>query len=238
MFCEQAGGCRAEMPEFWQKVARRARETLPVWRQFLPLKDVGGVKPDQHAAEVARFDELVGVREDRKTAATMAKALELAGFNFIRTLNLEVPKLIEGEFAEGHAVREPLAALYQIVPRSDALNLKRARMLVPAWKAADAALSARAPGGSIVREGIGVAGLEAAIKDYPKLQQASADAGAALAVAQKELRTQARKVDQMNKRIFKVLRAEADTDAAVKALAGISKEPTTRKPAPDEAEKG
>jgi hypothetical protein len=202
-----AGGVR--MPEFWQKTTKRARQTLAFWRRFAPLMAVGGTTPAQHAAQVAALRGLAQVREDRRADAAAAKRREMAGFHLIRTLNLAVPKLIEGQFAEGDPLREALAAVYAIVPRSDALNLQRARVLIPIWRKADAKLAARKPGDAITREATGRAEFEKAVKDYPALVQATADAEATLGQARSALRTLHGAVDRMNKRAYRKLAAEA-----------------------------
>ena len=204
---KQAGG--VPVSEFWQKTSKRAQETLEFWRRFVPLMTVGGTTPGQHAASVAALGGLAQAREDRRADAKAAKSREVAGFHLIRTLNLAVPKLIEGRFADGHALREALAAVYAIVPRSDALNLKRARVLIPIWRKADAALAARKPGDAITREAAGLAEFEKAVNAYPALVQATAEAEAALAQARSALRTQNRAVDRMNKRAYRKLGAEA-----------------------------
>ena len=197
------------MPRFWHKSEARGRETLTFWRRHLPLIAVGGTSPDQHEADIGRLEPLAQAQEDCRAAAKAAKQAELAHFRRIRSLNLAVPKLIAGQFDDGHAVRPALAAVYPVVPRSAELNLRRARILMPVWKAANAALAARPAGTAIVRDGVGVTNFETLVADYPAVVQATAVAVAAFRLARTALRTQHRQVDGLNKRAYKKFKAEA-----------------------------
>jgi len=204
------------MPEFWNKTEKRGHETVTFWRRFLPLMKVGGTTPDQHATDLARLQTLAQEREDRLADARAAKKRELAQFNLIRTLNLAVPKLIAGRFDESHPIAPLLAGVYAVVPRSDELNLRRARLLVPVWKRVNAALSARRPGETMVRDEIGVAEFEQMIAGYPALVQTTSDEGLKVAQARAALRLHHRKTDRLNKRAYKKFRAESRTHAAMR----------------------
>jgi hypothetical protein len=197
------------MPRFWNKSEARGRETLAFWRRFLPLIAVGGTSPDQHEADIGRLEPLAQAQEDCRAAAKAAKQAELARFRQIRSLNLAVPKLIAGQFDAGHAVRSALAAVYPVVPRSAGLNLRRARILIPVWKAANAALAARPSGAAIVRDGVGVTEFEKLVVVYPAAVQVTASVVAAFRSARTALRTQHRRVDRMNKRAYQKFKAEA-----------------------------
>lgn len=222
------------MPRFWNKSEARGRETLAFWRRFLPLIAVGGTSPDQHEADIGRLEPLAQAQEDGRVAAKSAKQAELAHFRQIRSLNLAVPKLIAGQFDDGHAVRSALAAVYPVVPRSAALNLRRARILTPVWKAANAALAARPAGTAIVRDGVGVADFEKLVADYPAAAQATAAAVAKFRLTRTALRTQHRQVDGLNKRAYQKFKAEARWNLTLATALGsaITREKTSgsRKP--------
>ena len=217
------------MPEFWQKSKQRGHETLAVWRQHLPLMAVGGTTPEMHAADIARLEPLAQAVAMARTEAQTVKQRELAAFARIRWLNLNVPPLIAGQFADGHPVPAALAALYQVVPRSDELNLHRARLLIPIWKNANAALAGGQPAQTVLCDGVGVADFEKLIENYPKVLQATSDAVAAFRQERVALREQHGRVDRMNKRAYKKFQAEARTNGALKAtmLTGITREKTS-----------
>ena len=124
-----------------------------------------------------------------------------------------------------------LGPIYALVPQTNALNLKRARKLIPLWKKANAAVAALNPGDAIVRGTTGVAEFTQMVVDFPPLSQATANAQASLRGARGELRTRSRQVDRMNKRIYLKLKSEARSDPALKAalLAQVTRERTTRK---------
>jgi hypothetical protein len=203
------------MPRFWHKSETRGRETVAFWRRFLPLMKVGGTSPDQHEADCARLAPLAQVQEDGRAAAKSAKQAELARCRQIRSLNLAVPQLIAGQFDNGHAVRSALAAVYPVVPRSAELNLHRARILLPVWKAADAALAARSPGAAIVRDGVGITDFEKLVLDWPAAVQSTADAVVAFRSARTALRAQHRRVDRMNKRAYGKFKAEGRSNPSL-----------------------
>ena len=219
------------MSEFWRKTTVRGQETVAVWREYLPLMTVGGTGVDGFAAELGSLGELAQVRDDRSADVEMEKHRERAGYQAIRSLNLAVPKLIEGELADEHPLRELLGAIYALVPQTNALNLKRARKLIPLWKKANAAVAALNPGDAIVRGTTGVAEFTQMVVDFPPLSQATSDAQMTLRAARGELRTRSRQVDRMNKRIYLKLKSEARSDPALKAalLAQVTRERTTRK---------
>lgn len=214
------------MPEFWQKSARRARETLTFWRRFLPALNVGGTTPDQHQTDLAALETLAQAHATCRTEVKTAKQAELAHFNRIRTLNLALPRLIAGQFDEGHALRLALAGVYRVVPRSAALNLRRARLLIPVWKAANDVLAASQPGAALTRGGAGVADFEKLVTDYPAAVQAHADALTNRRSARTALRQQHRQVDRMNKRAYLKFKSEAGWSPALwQALrTGITRE--------------
>ena len=208
------------MPEFWQKSQRRGRETVAYWRKFDPAMTVRGTTPDAHEAEIARLEPLAQALAEARTHAKSVKQAELAAFQRIRRLNLAVPQLIAGRFDNGHPVRTALAAIYKMVPRSDALNLRWARMLIPVWRQADAALSAHRPGDAIVRDDVGVAEFEQLLEDYPPTLRATAEAVTARREARTQLRRQHRHVDEFNKRAYKKFAADLLSDRAGRRCCG------------------
>ena len=218
------------MPRFWHKSETRGRETLTFWRRFLPLIVVGGTSPDQHEAAIGCLEPLAQAQEAGRVAATTAKQAELAHFHRIRSLNLAVSQLIAGQFDDGHAVRSALAAVYPVVPRSAELNLRRARILMPVWKAANAALAARPAGTAIARDGVGVTDFEKLVADYPAAVRATADAVAAFRLARTALRTQHRRVDGLNKRAYQKFKAEARSNGPLREAlqTAITREKTGR----------
>jgi hypothetical protein len=217
------------MPEFWQVSEQRGHETLTVWRQHLPLMAVGGTTPDRHAADIARLEPLAQAVVTARTEARTVKQRELAAFERIRWLNLNVPQVIVGQFADDHPVPATLAAVYQVVPRSDELNLRRARLLVPIWKNANAELASRQPAQTVEADGVGVADFEKLIADYPKVLQATAESVTDFRQARAALRAQHGRVDRLNKRAYKKFQAEARTNESLKAAmrTGITRERTS-----------
>ena len=192
-------------------------ETVAFWRRYLPAMTVGGWSPDGLAEEIARLEPLAQAVAEARTQAKTVKQAELAAFERIRSLNLNVPLLIAGRFDEGHPVRVALAAVYAVTPETDELNLLRARRLIPVWRKADAALAARKPGDAIVRDEAGVAEFETWVTDYPKTLQATVEAVTAFRAARTALRSQHDRVDQLNKRAYKKFKAEAYTDPALRS---------------------
>ena len=145
----------------------------------------------------------------------------------LRTLTLKVPLLIEGQFKAPDAITVMLPPIWAIVPRTPALAQKRARVLLPVWKAADAALAKRTPPEPpIVREGVGAAEFAQLAEALPALELEVAHAATTLRAARIALRKKARLLDRWNKRFYGRLKAEARTDAALKAaLKQIKTEP-------------
>jgi hypothetical protein len=95
---------------------------------------------------------------------------------------------------------------------------------------ADAELAAQHPAEALVRDGVGVAEFEQALEGLPAIEQATAEAEAALTLARLGFRDHCRKVDKINKRVYKVLATEAEEGSPLAdALKGITREPTTRK---------
>ena len=216
------------MPELWKKSQGRAAETLAVWRQFRPLMTMGGRLPDAFAADAARLEPLGTVLAEARTAVRVAKQAELAAFHRLRSLNLSIPLLIAGRFDRGHRVRLALEAVFELVPRSDALNLQRARRLIAVWRMADAVLAAGVPAEAIVREGVGLPEFTRLVADYPQAGLALAETEAEFRLARSALRQQHRLVDRLNKRVYQKLKAEGRFDAV---LAEVLAKSITREPA-------
>ena len=217
------------MPEFWHKGKRRGQETLAFWKKYLPLMTVGGTTPDQHAADLDRLEPLVQARDDRSVDVQAAKHRVREQLRQIRALNLAVPMLIAGSFEEADPIRQSLARVQQIVPRTRALNLERARVLIPVWQAANAALASRPPGEAIVRDTVGVTEFAGLVAGYPALGQGVDNAAADLSQARSALRAHHRHVDRMNKRAYLKFKAEAYTNEVLRTalLAAITREKTS-----------
>jgi hypothetical protein len=218
------------MTQFWQKTEERGRQTLAFWRRFFPLMKMANTTPDLHAADLARLQPLAQERDNRRTDARGAKQRELTHFRLIRSLNLAVPQLVAGHFQESHPLRQSLSAVYKIVPRSRELNVRRARLLIPIWKSANAALAERQPGAAIVREAVGVTELETLLADFPAVLQATVDEQATLRLARTALRTHQRQTDRVNKRAYLKFKAEVRTDPALGEIlfATITREKSSR----------
>ena len=191
-------------------------ETVAFWRRLHPLLRVGGTSPDAHAEGVARLEPLAQAVTDARAVLRAAKRAELAAFAEIRVLNLSVPLLLAGRFAKGHPVRSALGAVFALVPRSDALNLQRARRLIAVWRSANRAVAARKAGDGIVRDEVGLAEFIRMVGEYPQLGQATADAELEFHAARTILRTQHRKVDRLNKRAYLKFKAETCGNAPLR----------------------
>jgi hypothetical protein len=217
------------MPEFWHKSQQRGRETVAFWRQYHPSLTVRGTTPDAHAADIARLEPLAQALAAARTHVKTMKQAELAAFARLRLLNLAVPLLIAGRFDVGHPVRSALPSIYAVVPRSDALNLRRARRLIAVWRQANAALAARKPGDAIMRDDMGVTEFAQLVRDYPQTLSATAGAVTAFRQARTQLRQQHRRVDDLNKRAYGKFTAETLRDKVKLAAlrAAITREKTS-----------
>ena len=214
-------------PEYHTPILSRTRQTLGVLTAHRPSLQVadfsigalGALAESVRAAETAR--------DIRKTEFCEAREAFRAANAALRAHTLKVPLLIKGQFKEQSAMAAMLPRIWAIVPRTPALAKKRARVLLPVWKAADAALAKRTPPEPrITQEGVGVVEFEQlgeALRALPLAQEHAATDFRAASIA---LRAKALLLDRWNKRFYQRLRAEARTDAALKAaLKQIQAEP-------------
>lgn len=140
----------------------------------------------------------------------------------LRQLVLALPKVVQGELNDAidaeSALLDLLSPVFSVDPRNSELTLKRGMKLMSALAAIDAYLAAQTPARPAIRAGgRGYAELAAMIDAFPSIMQRCEDRGADVSAARTELRTDAVHLDQINKRFFSKLKAEARSHAALAA---------------------
>jgi hypothetical protein len=230
-------GKRAKRPyarrtrEYHEAVQRRSAKTARVARMHRPGTRLSGVDAAGLSDRAKALDDLATARDAALAAERTAIRAEQAGHGRLRTVTLKVPLLIEGQLDDGDRLLARLARLRRIVPRTTPLMLKRARALLPVWRAANARLAALTPPQPpIARRGLGLVECGTLLEEQSALLAAVEAAARATARARDALLAATRAVDRLNKRFYKVLQAHADPgDALSAALAQIPTEPPPKR---------
>jgi hypothetical protein len=226
--------------EYWEITKQRAQQTLPVWTQYTAALKVGGQGTAEFTALIAGFEPLV---QQRTAAQDDFDAAYRAGQDALlrmKVLGTKVPALIAGHLDDNEGLMQDVGDLYATNTRSESGILKRLRELLPVWQRANAALAAFTPAQPPITRAVGgvaytVAAAQALLDGYTAVVNTISTKAEALDVKRAALRTHDRTVDQLNKRWYKIAKAQSDPGSDLyEALNGITTEPST--PAPDTIE--
>lgn len=226
--------------EYWEITKQRAQQTLPVWTQYTPALKVSGQGTTELATLIAAYEPLV---QQRTTAQDDFDAAYRAGQDALlrmKVLGIKVPALIEGHLDENEGIMRDVDDLYATNPRTESTILKRLRELLPVWERANAALAALTPAQPPITRVVGgvaytAVTAKALLDGYTTVVNTTSTKAEALDVKRTALRTHDRAVDQLNKRWYKIAKAQSDPGSDLyEALNGITTEPGT--PAPDTIE--
>lgn len=226
--------------EYWEITKERAQQTLPVWTQYVPTLLVNGQGTAELSTLIAGFEPLV---QQRTAAQDDFDAAFRAGQDALlrmKALGTKIPVLIEGHLEENAGIMKDVDDLYATNPRTESNILKRLRQLLPVWERANAAMAAMTPAQPAITRSVGgvvytVVLAKALLDGYTALINTLSTKAEALDVKRAALRAHDRTADQLNKRWYKIVKAQNDPDSDVyQALSGITTEPST--PAPDTIE--
>jgi len=226
--------------EYWEITKQRAQQTLPIWTQYLPTLEVTGQGTADLGTLIDGFEPLV---QQRTAAQDDFDAAFRAGQDALlrmKVLGTKVPAIIEGQLEENEGIMKDVDDLYSNSPRAESSILKRLRQLLPVWERANAAMAAMTPAQPPITRSVGgvvytVVAAKALLDGYTGLVNTLSTKGETLDVKRAALRAHDRTVDQLNKRWYKIVKAQNDPDSDVyQALSGITTEPST--PVPDTIE--
>jgi hypothetical protein len=226
----------ASTMEYWEDTKNRAQLTRAAWQQHLPALKIGTDGVADLATAIAEFEPLVQERtaaQDEQDAAFRAIQGALLKMKLLGT---KIPAIIDGQLSENDALMKDVSDLYATKPVTEASILKRARMLYPVWVRANTALAALTPAQPAITRVIqGVAYSAALLKSlldgYTDLIAANNNKQEILDTKRAALRTLDRRVDQLNKRWYKVVKASYDPGSPeYEALKDIPTEPGTPLP--------
>ena len=226
--------------EYWEVTKARAQATLPVWQTYVPTLKIGTLGTADLNTLIGQFEPAVQLRtaaQDDLDAAAVAVQTALLKMKLLGT---KVAAIIEGHLDENAGLMKDVDDLYAVNPRTESSILKRARMLYPVWVRANTAMAALTPAQPAITRAIQgvphtVVMLKALLDGYTDLIKTMEDKEEVLNQKREALRVLDRQVDQLNKRWYKVVKADSDPGSAVyEALSGIPTEPST--PVPDAIE--
>lgn len=222
--------------EYWEVTKERAQISLPIWQTHTPTLKIGTLGHTDLDTLIDGYEALVQQRttvqddfdeEERDVARSLL---------VMKTLAIKVPAIIEAQLSENESIMGDVNDLHAINPRSEALILKRARMVYPVWVRANTALAALTPAQPPIKRVI--AGteytavlLKGQLDGFTDLVKEMRDKESALNVKRAALRTHDRSVDQLIKRWYKNAKAiaEAGSDLAA-ALETVPTETGTSAP--------
>ncbi len=222
--------------EYWEITKQRAQATLPVWQQYVPTLKIGTTGVAGLDTLIAQFEPLVQGRTTAQDVFDAAFRAVQAVLLKMKILGTKVPLIIEGQLDENTGLMKDVDDLFSVNPRTESTILKRARMLYAVWVRANTALAALTPAQPPITRPIqGVpqtaAMLKGLLDGYTDLVKTMEDEEEALNQTREALRTLDRVVDQLNKRWYKVVKAQHEPGSPVfEALAGIPTEPGTPVP--------
>lgn len=226
--------------EYWEITKARAQETLPVWTQHTPALKVNGRGAAELNTLIDGFEQLAQQRTLAQDDYDAAFRTGQDALLRMKVLGTKVPAIIEGHLEENEAIIRDVDDLYATNPRTESSILTRLRELLPVWERANAALAAQSPAQPPITRTVGgvaytVALARALLDGYTGVVNAISMKAEALDEKRAALRAHDRTVDQLNKRWYKIAKAQSDPDSALyDALAGITTEPGT--PAPETIE--
>jgi hypothetical protein len=213
--------------EYYQQVQNRAQQTAAVINTHLPALSVGGFTAADLLTQRTALDGLAATRDARLALADQAANAEFAGYNLIRKMSLDLPRVAEGQLdddvKEEAALADLLDPAYAIPPDTTERAVKRGQKVKAALQQIDPYLAGLTPPRDpITAGGRGLTELATAITAQQGLESSVATGDAQVTQQRTTLRTAARALDRLNKRSYKVLQAEArDNPALADALSQI-----------------
>ena len=222
--------------EYWEITKDRAVKTLPVWQTHTPALKIRGQGPVELEAFIDGFEPLVQARVEAQDAEDAAFRAVQASLLKMKLMGVSLPKMIQIQHKANEGIRKDVGDLYKAQPTSEGGILKRARMLLPVWERANAALLAMTPPQDAIALNIqGVAHtpamLEALLDGYTGLSKTLEQKSSLLDEARGALRSHDHLCDELNKDWYAYAKAGADTNQALlDALETIPKEPGTQPP--------
>jgi hypothetical protein len=208
--------------ELYQSVQNRAMQTIAVINQHIPTLTVGGITAAALTSLANNLDATAAARDSALTDYDQAVNAENLGFLLIRRLTLALPQAAKGELNQEVPAEEALYDLlspgYGITPSRTEFARARAQKIIPALTKINTFLAAQVPvRPAITSGGQGVAALSTALAAQPALEQAIEDRDADVISARNTLDTETHAVDQINKRFYQKLLAEARSNATLEA---------------------
>ena len=222
--------------EYWEVTKDRAQKTLPVWQTYVSALKIGTRGSADLEGLIDGFEPLVQERTGAQDDLDAAFRAVQTSLLIMQTLGVKVPQIIEAQLDENAGIMQDVDDLFGTQPRTESTILKRARDLYPVWVRANAAMAALVPTQPpIVRSIQGVAYtavmLKAQLDGYTDLVTAMDNKESALNGKREALRGHDRVCDQLNKRWYKAVKANAEAGSALlTALEGIPTEPSTPPP--------
>ena len=211
--------------EYYQVTQNRSRQTAAVIAGYVPGLKVGTTTGPDLLTLAAALDGLAAGRDTALTDYDAAFNGENLGFLHLRTLGLALPQAAEGELdgavAAEVSLADLLAPVYAIVPRTTESAVARGKRLVPVLGKIDGYLTGqKPPRDAITAGGQGQSALSAAITAQPALEAAVETQSTNVSLARDALRNADAALDQLNKRFYQKLQAEARTNAALATALG------------------
>ena len=222
--------------EYWEDTKNRAQLTRAAWEQHVPALKIGTDGFADLEDFIAEFEPLVQERTLAQDAQDAAFRAIQGALLKLKVLGTKIPAIIDGQLSEDEGLMKDLNDLYGTKPVTEASILKRARMLYPVWVRANTALAALpTPQPAITRIIQGVAFTAAMLKTlldgYTDLVATNHNKLQKLDEKRTALRTLDRRVDQLNKRWYRVVKASYDPGTPpYEALKNIPTEPGTPLP--------
>jgi hypothetical protein len=226
--------------EYWEITKERAQQTMPVWTQYVPTLTVSGQDVADLGTLVAGFEPLAQQRTAAQDDYDAAFRSGQDALLRMKVLGTRVPALIEGHLDENEAIIRDVDDLYATNPRAESSILRRLRELLPVWERANTALAALTPPQPAITRVVGgtvytVALAKTLLDGYTEVVNTISTKAEALDVKRAALRAHDRATDQLNKRWYKIAKAQSDPGSDLyEALEGITTEPGT--PAPETIE--
>lgn len=226
--------------EYWEVTKNRAQLTRAAWEANLPTQKIGTHTCADLEAWIAEFEPLVQERtlaQDNLDEAYRAQSGDLLK---MKILGSRVPAILEAMLEDNEALMKDLRQVYATQPRTENTTLQRARLLVPVWLRANAALAALPePQPPVTRtiqgQAYTAAMLKALIDNYSSRVAETNDKQEALDTKRTALRSLDARVDNLNKRWYKFVKNSYDPGTPpYDSLNGIPTEPGT--PAPETVE--
>lgn len=222
--------------EYWESTKKRAQETLPVWKQYLPTVTVGGKTWADLEAFIGQFEPQAQAQAAAQDVYDAAWRGTLASLARMKNLGTSVPPIIEAQLAEDTLLMNDVRDLYQSRVKTEETVLKRLRLLLPVWIRANAALAALSPPQPAITRVIGdtaytVALAQALLDGYTEEVKTMSDKEQLLNKVKAAMRALDQQTDDLNKRWYKLAKSLSEPGSPLaRALERITTEGGT--PAP------